>query len=243
MSKLTNPIELARSAALDFRACYGNDLLSVIVYGSAAGPDFDPKKSDVNLLVVISAATLPMLETSAACQERWMKKRFSRPLIMDKEYITRSLDSFPIEFLAMKDSYAVVFGEDVLKDISIRNEDLRLQIEREIKGKWLHLARGWLASRRNPARLRRLMQISLKDFSPIFKGMLHVKSLPIPKDRKSLFAAVAKAYGIDDLSLEKALEAARRGGKDEMTGAFPAYANAIKSLANSIDQLSTKGNA
>jgi hypothetical protein len=237
MSNLTNPVELARKAASDFQTCYGGDLLSVIVYGSAAGPEFDSKKSDVNLLVVLSAVTLPLLEKSAACQEKWMKKRFARPMFMDREYITRSLDSFPIEFLGMKDCYAVVFGEDILKDIAIREEDLRLQIEREIKGKWLHLMRGWLESRKNPARLRRLLEISLKDFSPVFKGLLHLKKLPIPKDRKSLFAAVAKAYGIDDMSLEKALEAGRRGNKDEMGVAFPAYSNAIKSLSNKIDQL------
>ena len=59
-----------------------------------------------------------------------MKKRFSRPLFMDREYIERSLDSFPIEFLEHEGCYAVLYGEDVLADLHIDPPDLRLQIER-----------------------------------------------------------------------------------------------------------------
>ncbi len=179
MGTLANPIDLAKQAAADFKACYGGDLVSVIVYGSAAGRDFDPKKSDINLLVVLSAVTLAMLEMSISIQRKWMKSRFARPLFVDKEYIAGSLDSFPIEFFAMKDSYHVVAGEDVLAGLNIGQSDLRLQVEREIKGKWLHLNLGWLDSRRSPARLRRLLELSIREFSPIFRALMRVKELPI----------------------------------------------------------------
>ncbi len=237
MSAIRNPIDLARQAALDFQECYSSDLLSVIVYGSAAGPEFDSKRSDVNLLLVLSSLSLAMLEKSRACQEKWMKKRFARPLFMDKDYITRSLDAFPIEFLAMKDSSTVVFGEDVFKGITIKHPDLRLQIEREIKGKWLHLMRGWLESQKNPVRLRRLLEISLKDFSHIFKSLLHLKELPVPGDRKSLFAAIATAYGIDGRAFEEAFAAAKSGDKNAVAAVFPAYSSAIESLSRVIDKL------
>jgi|WetSurMetagenome_2_1015567.scaffolds.fasta_scaffold00792_1 hypothetical protein len=237
MSDISNPIDLARQAAADFQALYEGNLISVIVYGSAAGVEFDRKRSDVNLLIILSSLTLPLLEQSAGCQEKWMKKRFSRPLFMDKEYVFRSLDSFPVEFLAMKNSYVVVYGEDVLAGIEIPKKDLRLQIEREIKGKWLHLMREWLEARKNPARLERLIGISLKDFSPIFKSLLHLKGLPIPRDKKSLFADVAKTCSIDESSLENVQRAAMKGKKEEMAATFPAYADAIKSIATYIDTL------
>jgi len=243
MKMLSSPIDVAKLAAADFQACYGSDLVSVTVYGSAAGRDFDPKTSDINILIVLSSMTLSLLGKSAAIQTKWMKKRFARPLFLDKEYIAGSLDSFPIEFLSMKDSYKVVFGQDVLSGLAINNSDLRLQIEREIKGKWLHLNRGWLDSGNNAARLKRLLELSIRDFSPVFISMLHLKDVPIPRDRTSLFASVEATFGLTDAALQKALAAARGGGKSGVTAVFPHYSNAIKSLAFAIDNLSTKENA
>jgi hypothetical protein len=243
MGTITNPIDLAKLAAADFAACYGSDLVSVIVYGSAAGQDFAPKRSDINLLVVLSAITLPVLEKSIPVQQKWMKKRFARPLFLDKEYVASSLDSFPIEFFDMKECHSVVFGEDILQNLVIEKSDLRLQIEREVKGKWLHLNRGWLESKGTPARLRLLLSLSIRDFSPIFRAILHVKGLPIPRERAALFADAGTAFGLKGGSLENALAAIRSGGKREMAAAFPPYADAIKSMCNAIDQLSTKGNS
>ena len=45
-----------------------------------------------------------------------MKKRSARPLFMDTNYISSSLDSFPIEFLNMRGCFKVLLGEDVLAD-------------------------------------------------------------------------------------------------------------------------------
>lgn len=243
MKMLSNPIDLAKQAAADFQASYESDLVSVTVYGSAAGRDFDPKTSDINILIVLSSMTLTLLGKSVALQSKWMKKRFARPLFLDKEYIAGSLDSFPIEFLSMKDSYKVVFGQDVLGGLTISKSDLRLQIEREIKGKWLHLNRGWLESDNNASRLKRLLELSIKDFSPVFISMLHLKEVLIPRDRTSLFASVEAAFGVGDAALQKALAAAKNGGKSEVLSIFPLYSNAIKSLAFAVDNLSTKENA
>ena len=144
MRILKNPMDLAQQAAADYQVCYGAELLSLIVYGSAAGDEFDPKSSDINLLIVLKNVGLELLGKSRPIQEKWRKKRFARPLFMDREYIERSLDSFPIEFLNMKESYKVLYGEDVLAGLRIDPSDLRLQIEREMKGKWFHLLQGWL---------------------------------------------------------------------------------------------------
>jgi predicted nucleotidyltransferase len=243
MSTITDPIALARCAAADFKACYGDDLLSVIVYGSAAGGHFDPKRSDINVLVVLSAMTLPLVERSQALQEKWMKKRFSRPLFMDREYIDSSIDSFPIEFLAMKESYAVVIGEDVLKGLKVDGRDLRIQVERELKGKWLHLLREWPGAKRNRHLLRNVLHGSMRDFSAIFQALLHLKNEPVLPERRSLFARVTQSYGLGDNSLLKTMEAVKNGSKKEMVDIFPAYMQAIKTLITQVDQLSTEERA
>jgi predicted nucleotidyltransferase len=243
MSTITDPIAVARRAAEDFKNCYGADLLSVIVYGSAAGGHFDPKRSDINLLLVLAEMALPMIEKSEKFQAKWMKKRCSRPFFMDKEYINASLDSFPVEFLAMKGSYSVIFGEDVLKDIRIDDRDLQIQVERELRGKWLHLLREWPGAKRNPRLLRSLLHSSMRDFSAIFQALLHLKNQPVLPERKSLFAEVTKNYGLEERALLRTMEAVRSGNKKEMVAVFPAYVRVIKTLIVTIDQFHIKERA
>ena len=170
MSKLHDPLSLARQAAAEYEACYGVDLVSLIVFGSAAGDDFDPDSSDVNLLIVLAEVGLESLGKSRLIQQRWMKRRFSRPLFMDREYIDGSLDSFPIEFLNMKERYELLYGEDVLAGVHVDLADLRLQIERELKGKWIHLLQGWLEADGNARLLLGLLQASMRDFTAAFRA-------------------------------------------------------------------------
>ncbi|MGA3052409.1 MAG: hypothetical protein ABSE00_10895 [Chitinispirillaceae bacterium] len=243
MSTITDPIAVARQAAEDFKICYGADLLSLIIYGSAAGGHFDPKKSDINLLVLLTEMTLPMIEKSEKFQEKWMEKRFARLLFMDKEYINSALDSFPIEFLAMKGSYIVIFGEDVLKDIRIDDRELQIQVERELRGKWLHLLREWPVAKQNPRLLRSLLHSSMRDFSAIFQALLHLKNQTVSPERKSLFAEVTKNYGLEEGALLRTMEAVKSGNKKEMVAIFPAYVQAIKTLIVTVDQFPIKEQA
>jgi predicted nucleotidyltransferase len=238
MSSISKPLDLARRAGEEYKACYGKDLVSVIVFGSAAGADFDPKRSDVNMLIILTGMTLALLEKSLGIQERWMKKRFSRPLFMDKEYIGHSLDSFSVEFLNFKESYHLIHGEDVLKDLLIDDHDLRLQVERELKGKWLHLARGWLNVKNHPSSLRRLLKDSMNDFSAIFRSLLYLKKIPVPKGRKAVFAAITKTFALENGALEQTLDAYGAGKKNAMTAVFPVYFQAIKQLSQAVDHLS-----
>ena len=240
MKSIVNPIDLGRLAADDLKKCYAADLISVIVHGSATGKEFDPKRSDINMLIVLNSMTLPMIEKSRQLQEKWMAKRFARPLFMDKEYITHSLDSFPIEFFTMRERYIVVYGEDVFKDLRIENRHLRLQAERELKGKWLHLLQEWPAVQKRPRLLSRLIQVSMSDFSVIFRVLLHLKLLPIPRDRRELFAATDAAFELDGKPLERTFEAFRGGDHRAMYNAFPDYSRAIRMLTKSIDQLTIK---
>ena len=237
MRTIEQPLELAQQAAAEYRTCYGDALQSVTVYGSAAGVDFDPKRSDINLLVVLDKITLESLEQSQPIQLKWLKQRVARPLFMDHEYMTRSLDSFPIEFLNMQACYSVLVGEDPLAGLEISQLDLRLQAERELKGKWLHLVQDWPSVRDHRRRLRHLLQVSLGDFTAIFRALLHLRRHPVPPERKALWDTVAAVYELAENPFEKVQTASLRGDKSEMRVVFPAYVRAIESLSAKVDRL------
>jgi predicted nucleotidyltransferase len=236
MKTISNPVELARQAATEFHACYGDDCVSIIVYGSAAGGDFNPKTSDINLLVILKDASLTALERSEAIQEKWLRQRFSRPLFMDTDYMERSLDTFPIEFSNMKGCYQVLAGKDVLEGLEIRKKDVIYQLERELKGKRLHLLQQWLNVKKKPRLIEDLIIVSLRDFTASFRALLYIKDREIPRDRMELFAAVGKEYDLENRPFARTLEALRSKDRKRMAAIFPEYAEAIRQLVEIIDK-------
>ena len=237
MSKIDNPLELAAVAAEAYQACYDASLQAVIVYGSAAGEDFDSERSDINLLIVLDNVTLDAVEKSTAIQNKGLKKRFARPVFMDHAYINRSLDAFPIEFFNMQHCYSVLVGEDVLGHLEITRNDLRLQAERELKGKWLHLMQDWPAVKDHRKRLQDLLVVSLGDFTAVFRALLHVQKQPVAQDRKALWDAVSQVYALEVNPFGAVQTAAIRGDKKKMREVFVDYVRAIEILSEKVDQL------
>lgn len=237
MAKINNPVELARKISGEYLAVYGTDLVSVVLYGSAAGGDFNPARSDINTLVVLSQVTLAAVERSINVQNRYLKQRCPRPLFMDKAYIAGSLDSFPIEFLNMRGCYNVLHGEDVLAQLEISRTDLRLEAERELKGKRLHLIQNWLDVHRSASQVLALAALSLRDFGSIFRALLKLKEIEIPRDRSALFTEVEKAYALAGAPLSGMLAAATAGNGKETIARFEAYAEAVTQLALAIDTI------
>ncbi len=237
MKPILNPIEYAQKAVHEYISLYGSDLVSIILYGSAAGGDYDPVQSDINLLIVLTSMDLELISKSADVQIKLFQKRFSKPLFMDKEYIASSCDSYPLEFMDMKEHYVVLAGEDVLSSVSPKINDLRLQVERELKGKWLHLIDEYTFACKNQKNLAQLIDISLKAFMPLFRALLKLKNVPIPVAKKELFPAVESAYSIYESPFQ-AIEKLRKGGNlAELKAKFIDYSRAIKKIIDTIEDI------
>jgi predicted nucleotidyltransferase len=237
MKPILNPIEYAQKAVHEYISLYGSDLVSIILYGSAAGGDYDPVQSDINLLIVLTSMDLELISKSADVQIKLFQKRFSKPLFMDKEYIASSCDSYPLEFMDMKEHYVVLAGEDVLSSVSPKINDLRLQVERELKGKWLHLIDEYTFACKNQKNLAQLIDISLKAFMPLFRALLKLKNVPIPVAKKELFPAVESAYSIYESPFQ-AIEKLRKGGNlAELKAKFTDYSRAIKKIIDTIEDI------
>jgi predicted nucleotidyltransferase len=243
MKPITNPKELARNAAREFAACYGDACVSVILFGSAAGGDFNPKQSDINLLIVLRELSLAEAARSSHVRKKILSSRFAPPLFVDEDYVGRSLDTFPIEFFNMCGCYEVLHGKDVFAGLNIEDHHLRLQLERELKGKWLHLIQGWLDTQDSPRRLRELILVSLRDFSALFRALLRLKNEPVPRDRTGLYTAVGKAYGLEGAPFQSVFSAAAKKDRYAMKTAFYGYSKAIRKLVEIIDHMTSKEDA
>ncbi|HDZ11854.1 MAG TPA: nucleotidyltransferase domain-containing protein, partial [Bacteroidetes bacterium] len=162
------PSEIFGEFTDDFKRIFETDLTAIILYGSGAKGDYVHKKSDINFMIVLTEPGIHNLFLTFDVLKKWRKRAVSTPLFLTKEYIESSLDSFPLEFWEMKKFHQIVYGDDVLKKIEISRSDLRLQCEREVKGKLLHLQQNFLNSEKKPHRLRALLVLSIPTFGTLF---------------------------------------------------------------------------
>lgn len=234
------PEEIFSEIADDFKKIFGDDLISIILYGSGAGDDYISGKSDLNFLIVLSEDGINNLEPAIDVVSRWRKKKVATPLFMTKSYINSSLDSYPIEFLNMKRSYITVFGEDVLKELSFEPDLLRLQCERELKGKILHLREGFLETEGKEKRVRDLIKISLTAFVSIFKALLYLKGAEMPQGRREVIKSVAGEFGVNAevfLRCADVKEDKEKFSLSEIQEIFKSYLMEVRRLSEIVDKL------
>jgi hypothetical protein len=243
MKKIKNPNEIVEKIVADYRSVFGADLVGIFLYGSAAGHEYRPGKSDINFGVVLKDNSIARLHECLLIHKKWRSYPVATPFYLTKAYINASLDTFPVEFLDIKSLYRTIYGEDVIADLQIRREYLRLQCERELKGIALHLRKAYIETGGRPQNLLGLLALSFKRLLPIFKAVLMLHDMPIPKNRSEIVLSVETIYklGSSALSQVYALITAQKAAPVKGNGyldLFNRYAGIIDTIGDSIDRMS-----
>ncbi len=151
--------------------------LSISVTGSCITGDFVSGISDINSVLVLNKIDMEDLDTLVSLS-RFKKKRIRSPLIMTEEYIRRSLDVFPIEFLDIKLFHKTVFGTDFFERISLDKAQLRIQCERDLKGKLVNLQRGYVSCEGRTREIRSLLLQALPGYFALLRSMMYLVLAP-----------------------------------------------------------------
>lgn len=235
-----DPNEIFEEITKDYQIAFGNDLVSIALYGSGATGDYVPKKSDLNFLIALTEEGINALERSLEVVSRWRKRKVSTPLFLTKSYITSSLDTFPIEFLNMKMNHILVFGEDVLANLSFEKGNLRVQCERELKAKLLQLRQGYLDASKRVRNLRLLIASSIPAFIAIFRALLYLKDTEVPARREEIVSRVCEEFDLDHglfSTLLSIKDREKRLSKGEMDWLIQRYITEVRRLSLIVDKM------
>jgi predicted nucleotidyltransferase len=236
------PEEIFDELRGDYTALFGDDLLAIILYGSGARGEYVPKKSDLNFLIVLSDNGIERLGEAIEVVAKWQKRSIPVPLFLTRGYIESSLDTFPLEFFNIQSAYQVIYGEDILKNLLITSQNLRLQCERELKAKLLLLRESFLQAHGKARLLKELINQSLPAFISIFKALLYLKGGRIPETHGGLIPAIAENFGLDGGLLQTLWQiktGERKPGEQEMKKLVLNYISEIKGLSKQVDQMVT----
>jgi hypothetical protein len=237
---IKNPKEIFPEIIADYKGIYGGDLVSILLYGSATGKDYRPGKSDINFMIVLSEQGIEQLDRAFPVIKKWRKRNVAIPLFLTETYVATSMDVFPIEYLNFQRDYVPVFGKDILKDLSFDVEFIRLQCEREIKGKLLILREAYLESSGKGRALKDVIRNSIPALVAIFKALLYIKGQDIPKEKRAIVRNTCEAVDIDLGIFEKLLdikEGKSKPGGSETGEIFKGYLVEMRKLSKRVDAL------
>ena len=215
-------------------------LHSVYIVGSALTPDFDPKISDINSVIVLHEMDLKFLELLAPLGRKYGKKRISAPLIMTPAYIDKSRDVFPIEFLNIKLLHHTVFGQDIFRDLDIDRSDLRHQCERELKVKLIGLRQGYISTAGDLKILARGFADSLAGYMPLFKTIIVLLGREAPQNNPEILSVLTDITGVRTDAFKQVLALKKRQTKptmEKLNIVFEDYYKVIEQLGEIIDAL------
>jgi predicted nucleotidyltransferase len=239
MSRAPNdPREIFPDIVSDYKSLFGNDLVSILLYGSGASGDYVAGKSDINFMIVLSDEGIDSLDKAFSVTAKWNKRRVAAPLFLTEAYINSSLDVFPMEYLNFQNNYILVHGKDVLEDLVFDPPYLRLQCEREVKGKLLILREAFLESQGKAKRLHPIVADSLGAFAAIFNALLHLRGEPVPRRRRDAVKAFCKTFGMNAVAFEKLMDIRDkkiRPSDADMVDLFKSYLKEVQKLWKIVD--------
>jgi predicted nucleotidyltransferase len=240
MKELVLPAKLSQEITVftrNLKEIYQENLISVILYGSAASGEFVASHSNINILVILKSTELALLKQASVTVKRFKNLA---PLFLTKEYILSSTDVFPIEFLDMQENYNVLFGEDVLKSIHVDLKNLRFQCEQELKVKLLNLKQLYLGLNAHPVNLKVLLFKSFTSSLHILRNLLRLKGMQPPYQKKDLLKELSTHFKINIACWEKILAAKSkkmRIGKAEIEELFIAWVDNLETIIQDVDAL------
>lgn len=220
------------------KAAFGSDLSSVVLYGSAAGGDHNPKRSDQNVLVVVKQIPMSAAKAIAATARAWGDAGNPPPMVFTEREWRSSSDVFPMEYADILERNRVLHGASPFDGISVRKEDLRLQLENEAMGKLLHLRRAFLANAADDKKLLEMLGGTLSAIMVIFRAVCRLHGeVPAP-DNGRLVEQVARMAQLDAAPFQKAVRHARGEAPvpaAEALATAAAYVGGMERLVGHLD--------
>lgn len=232
-------MERAQAYARDLAGAYGEALVSVVLYGSAARGEYREGVSDLNLLVLLAATDAHTLRKGSALARAWAAENNPPPLVMTEAEFRGSADVFPMELADMGDAHVVLHGVDPFHDLEIGPDHLRLQLERELKGSWIRLRTRYLTDAGDAAKFKPLLLKSLSTFLVMFRTVLRLSGRPGERDPERVLAETAALVGFDPAPLLEIQRARGGAGKLDVrpdSAVVTGYLEAVARVVDYVDR-------
>jgi len=219
----------------ELQKCIPDNVRSIVLYGSAASGEFIEKVSDYNMMVVTNQLDWADLQKIHALVRRWVKAGNPPPLMFTQDRLNQSADVFPMEIADIQQHNKILHGENPVAHISLNRENMRLQVERDLKTRLIQLREALLFL--EGKELDQMLVKSTSTFLVLFRHTLRLHGVnPLPPKREA--AQALTKHVRFDAEIFQHLQAMREGKKDKLPQRdvlISRYLKAIEAVVDAVD--------
>lgn len=237
---MVDPRSTAHKLSRQFVTTFGENVRSVVLFGSVTRGEAIPGMSDINMLILLDSMGAREMAQAAPLAQAWISQGNTPPSIFSAEEWEGMRDTFAIELADMHDAREVIHGDDPVAGNAPSRSDLRLHAEREVRETVLQLRLRMLLTANVPRELGRLLVAGLPSFSSYGRSALRLADQDAPMETEAVLERVAPLVGADAAPLLRCQEARRDLRPPEVTITDPlveGYLAFGQSLMRYIDQL------
>lgn len=236
--------EALNGLVADLQATHGDNLASIVLYGSAAAGDHVELRSDYNLLIALNRITPEDLRVAQAPMREWQRLGHPLPVYFTVEELSDAADVFPIEFHQMANARIVLYGRDPFEFVQLSDENLRHQTEYELRSKLIQLRRLYIPASTSVDKLSNLMNESLASFAALFRAVLLLFGRPAPVAKPDCVRDTVKLLELDPTPFEQIFDfrsgESLPGSDKEANEIFGAYLEQLEKVVEAVDELHNK---
>lgn len=222
------------------QGAFQDRLVSVVLYGSAATGDHQPKFSDYNVLCVVTHLTRRELAASEPIFRWWREQGSPAPLLLTEQELATSTDCFAIEFRDIQCCHKILHGRDVVSGLAIDDSFYRAQVEHDLRTKLLRLRQKAAGMLSDGDLLRRLLLDSVSTFCVLFRHALLLHGVETPPRKREIIRAAHERFRLDAAPFEKLLDAREERIKAREVDAaelLDGYLAGISTVIDAVDRL------
>jgi hypothetical protein len=216
------------------QAALQNELISVVLFGSAATGDRNTKFSDYNVLCVLTKISPAELRATEPLFRWWREQGNPAPLLLTDVELRTATDCFPIEFHDIRRHNRILFGPDLVSGMEIDDSFYRAQVEHDLRAKLLRLRQKASGILSDKDVLRRLLIDSVSTFCVLFRHALKLQGIAAPAGKRDIVRSAAEAFSIDPKPFEQLLDLREERVKPKEVDPEALLANYMQQIENVI---------
>jgi hypothetical protein len=219
------------------QAAAGENLQSVVLFGSAVAGEFSAEHSNLNILCLLERMGATDLSQLRPALAWWIDEGYPAPLVFTFEELCRSAHLFAVEMFDIRNHHRILFGPDWLEKFQPPLQLHRLQVERELHRERLRLRQAILAASEKPPAQFEIMVSSASRFCALFRHAVMAAGEPQPQTKREAVGVIAAWTGADPSGFEAILdyrEGKRKRRQIDLEAALHSYIEFVALAADEV---------
>lgn len=196
----------------DIKKIFGERLKSIFIYGSKANANAQQTAGDTDIMVIAENITGDDLRKCTKPVKKWMgsccifdKEKNPLPIFMGEREWFNSVDVYAMEYSDIKENYNIIYGENLINNLTVKKEDLRLQCESEMKNLLMRFRKQYILFADDYNAVNKSLLVVTKTLNAIFKAILRIKDIEVSKSAFDNLNKIVEIIDIDKTFYEKLL--------------------------------------